>query len=47
MAKPVNTQRNPGAYHNIITWQNKLKDFYEPGTFAADGMWGKNTEAAY
>ena len=40
-------QRNPGAYHNITTWQNKLKDFYEPGTFAADGIWGKNTEAAY
>lgn len=35
--------RNP----NVIAWQNKLKDFYEPGTFAADGMWGKNTEAAY
>ena len=45
--KTSNTPRNPGAYHNIITWQNKLKDFYEPGTFAADGMWGKNTEAAY
>ena len=40
-------QRNPGAYHNITTWQNKLKDFYEPGTFAVDGIWGKNTEAAY
>lgn len=35
--------RNP----NVIAWQNKLKDFYEPGTFKADGMWGKNTEAAY
>lgn len=47
MANPVkkisNTPRNP----NVIAWQNKLKDFYEPGTFAADGMWGKNTEAAY
>ena len=40
-------QRNPGAYHNITTWQNKLKDFYEPGTFAVDGIWGDNTEAAY
>lgn len=40
-------QRNPGAYHNITTWQNKLKDFYEPGTFAVDGIWGKNSEAAY
>ena len=45
--KTSNTPRNPGAYHNIVTWQNKLKDFYEPGTFAADGMWGKNAEAAY
>lgn len=51
MANPVkkvsNTQRNPGAYHNITTWQNKLKDFYEPGKFAVDGIWGNNTEAAY
>lgn len=47
MAKPVNTPRNPGAYHNIVTWQNKLKDFYKPGIFAADGKWGDNTEAAY
>ena len=38
---------NPGAYHNITTWQNKLKDFYAPGTFKVDGIWGKNTEAAY
>ena len=45
--KKVSTPRNPGAYHNIVTWQNKLKDFYEPGTFAADGKWGDNTEAAY
>ena len=38
---------NPGAYHNITIWQNKLKDFYAPGTFKVDGIWGKNTEAAY
>ena len=49
----VNTQvankNNSIQYRNprVTTWQNKLKDFYEPGTFAADGIWGDNTEAAY
>lgn len=44
MAKPVKKVSNTPS---VITWQNKLKDFYKPGTFAADGKWGDNTEAAY
>jgi len=44
MANPVKTNK---INNKVLNWQNKLKDFYEPGTFKADGMWGKNTEAAY
>jgi len=33
----------------IIKWQNKLKDFYDPNAKykLADGIWGQDTEAAY
>ena len=33
----------------IIEWQNKLKDFYDPNAKykSADGIWGQDTEAAY
>ena len=44
MANPVKTNK---INNKVLNWQNKLKDFYAPGTFKADGLWGKNTEAAY
>lgn len=44
MANPVKTNK---INNKVLNWQNKLKDFYAPGTFKADGIWGKNTEAAY
>lgn len=40
-------QAEIGGTQNIKTWQQRLKDFYAPGTYTDDGLWGKNTQAAY
>lgn len=43
----VNGIQKHKEINDVREWQQKLKDFYEPGKFAVDGKWGKNTEAAY
>ena len=52
--KPLTTNRIISKYSNrkselggksVKDWQNVLKDFYTPGTYKNDGIWGDNTEA--
>ena len=50
--KPINKSKAVGGVTKdtkkyIMEWQKKLKDFYTPGTYKVDGIWGDNTEAAY
>lgn len=36
-----------GGVNNIKAWQEKLKDYYDAGTYNPDSVWGDNTEKAY
>ena len=36
-----------GGVNNIKVWQEKLKDYYDAGTYNPDSVWGANTEKAY
>lgn len=36
-----------GGVNNIRAWQEKLRDYYDAGTYNPDSVWGDNTEKAY
>lgn len=47
LSKYANMADTIGGANNIKAWQQKLKNYYAPGTYNPDSVWGANTQAAY
>ena len=47
LSKYSNMESTIGGANNIKAWQQKLKNYYAPGTYNPDSIWGANTQAAY
>lgn len=47
LSKYANMANTIGGANNIKVWQQKLKNYYAPGTYNPDSVWGANTQAAY
>lgn len=47
LSKYANMANTIGGANNIRAWQQKLKNYYAPGTYNPDSVWGDNTQAAY
>ena len=47
LSKYANMADTIGGVNNIRAWQQKLKNYYAPGTYNPDSIWGDNTQAAY
>lgn len=47
LSKYANMANTIGGASNIKSWQEKLKNYYTPGTYNPDSIWGANTQAAY
>lgn len=47
LSKYSNMENTIGGANNIKAWQQKLKNYYAPGTYNPDSVWGANTQAAY